>query len=50
MAEEIQRACGCPEDYHLADCPILTGGGNKTVDDYYEEFSNPEYDDYYDEP
>lgn len=19
------RPCGCPEDYHLADCPIRTG-------------------------
>jgi hypothetical protein len=18
-----RRTCGCPEDYHLADCPIL---------------------------
>src|SRR6266566_3653033 len=20
-----ERACGCPLDYHLADCPIITG-------------------------
>ena len=20
----MDRPCGCPEDYHLADCPILT--------------------------
>jgi hypothetical protein len=19
-----RRPCGCPEDYHLSDCPILT--------------------------
>ena len=23
---EAHRSCGCPDDYHMADCPILTNG------------------------
>jgi hypothetical protein len=34
------RTCGCPEDYHLADCPIRTGGREYVdapdVDDFYD--------------
>lgn len=35
------QPCGCPTDYHLADCPIRTGDSESTVyysigqDDYY---------------
>lgn len=35
-----QRSCGCPEDYHLADCPILTV--RREMD-----FSDPEYEQEY---
>ena len=36
--EDTLGACGCI-DYHMADCPIMTGGR-----DYYDE---PDYDDGY---
>jgi hypothetical protein len=22
------RNCGCPDEYHLSDCPVLCGTGN----------------------
>ena len=33
-AEEIEEAmgCGCPPDYHMADCPIRTGGSDDAPD------------------
>lgn len=33
------RTCGCPEDYHLADCPIFTSRSSydsEDVDDFYD--------------
>ena len=49
MGKDKDRTCGCPEDYHLADCPIRTGGSGKSAEDYYNEMSRRGYDSYYDE-
>lgn len=46
---ETLGPCGCV-DYHYADCPLRTGGSDMTVEDYYDKFSDPDYDDYYEEP
>lgn len=28
VSQETDRPCGCPADYHLSDCPILTDRGD----------------------
>lgn len=38
VVREEPRPCGCPVDYHLADCPILTSEPDEPPDpdDWYE--------------
>ena len=36
------QSCGCPMDYHMADCPIRTGDSNV----YYSSGSDDYYDDH----
>lgn len=38
--KQADRSCGCPDDYHLADCPIKTGGGSRDEDpeDFYDDW------------
>lgn len=40
--------CGCT-DYHMADCPLRTGGSNMTTADWLDIISDPDYDEYYDD-
>lgn len=35
--EPESRPCGCPWDYHLADCPILTDRGDYPPEPYDED-------------
>lgn len=46
---ETLGACGCT-DYHLADCPIRTGGAGMSAEDHYARLSRRDYDEYYDAP
>ena len=33
----VDRPCGCPSDYHMADCPHKTGSyGPATKDEWYD--------------
>lgn len=34
--EPTHRSCGCPLDYHLSDCPIITPPGELDYEEYYE--------------
>ena len=43
------NTCGCT-DYHLADCPLRTGGGTMTARDIEALMGRPDYDPYYDDP
>lgn len=47
--DETLGSCGCV-DYHLADCPIRTGGNGMTADDYLDAWGSRDDDDFWDEP
>lgn len=32
----MARPCGCPDDYHLADCPIVTESTEAKLDRYLD--------------
>ena len=34
------RNCGCPADYHLADCPILTAQDTRDYEDEEEDWTS----------
>lgn len=45
-AEDYRQPCGCPEEYHLADCPHLTGSyGPSTKEEWLELMSNEGWND-----
>ena len=50
LEENYEFPCGCV-DYHMADCPTLTGGSDMTRADwdvYYENRDIDDVDDWYD--
>ena len=34
--DEMTMSCGCYE-YHMADCPLMTGGSYGTYDSWYDD-------------
>lgn len=45
--EPSYRPCGCPLDYHLSDCPIITPSGELDFEERYFQYHNEEEWDWY---
>lgn len=45
--EPSHRPCGCPLDYHLADCSITHPPSDLSFEDQYFEYHNDEEWDWY---